>query len=83
MGEDRKLKEQKLYEEIERMKVDLDFIKKPFCSAKALVEAGYGELSIRQQCRLLSLCRSSKGRRSMVFLVKVTNMRAFSSSSFR
>src|SRR3954451_13251467 len=51
-----------LYEEIGRLKVDLDWLKKKSaCSIeelRALVERGHPEISVRRQCELLGVNRS-------------------------
>ena len=52
-----------LFEEIGRLKVELDFVKKKLaCSSedrRVLVEPGYAEISIRRQCELLGVSRAS------------------------
>ena len=51
-----------LYEEIGRLKVELDWLKKKLeCSTedlRPLVDRGYLEISVRRQCELLGLNRS-------------------------
>ena len=52
-----------LYEEIGRLKVELDWLKKKWaCSSeerRRLVEPEHGEISVRRQCELLGVSRSS------------------------
>lgn len=52
-----------LYEEIGRLKVELDWLKKKLMSSLALkkwwIEPEYEEISIRRQCELLGLNRST------------------------
>jgi putative transposase len=54
---------QQLYEQIGRLKVENDFLKKNLLSAvsdvRTLIEPEDGSMSISQQCELLSVCRSS------------------------
>ncbi len=66
-GRSRKRKDQDadkdaLYEQIGRLKVELDWLKKKLvCSTeerRALVEAGHPEISLRRQCDLLDVNRS-------------------------
>ena len=53
----------KLYAEIGRLKMELDWLKKNLISSanrkRALIEADHPTLSIRRQCELLNLSRSS------------------------
>jgi putative transposase len=54
----------KLYEQIGRLKVANDWLKKnlnnyPSSERKQLVDADFEAISVRRQCELLSVCRSS------------------------
>jgi putative transposase len=52
-----------LYQQIGQLKVELDWLKKkwtrPVEEKRALLEPGHPQLSLRQQCALLGLARSS------------------------
>ena len=62
--EDDEAKTSKLYEEIGRLKIELEWLKKNLsksakCDRRAFVDPGDPNISIRRQCKLLGVSRSS------------------------
>jgi len=57
------IKEEQLYEQIGRLKMDVDWLKKSLMASagerRALVEPNHQQLSVRHQCELLGLNRST------------------------
>ncbi len=55
-----------LYQQIGQLKVELDWLKKrrdlPIEQKRQLIEPGHPQVSVRQQCALLGLARSSRYR---------------------
>ena len=60
---DAEVRQAELYEQIGRLKMDLEWLKKKLPHSaerlRPLIEVGHAKLSVRRQCELLGLCRSS------------------------